>query len=152
VVVTLREGVELVIVAARAGQRQAQKGFSGGIYSVGQPFVAELGSVQRGFMIGRSDGVKARTDPRVEMLQLFRRDLVTTSELQVVRPEFVARDLLLDEPVVRLIGLERLNDVVAVPPGIAVVHVRLEAARIGIPHDIQPVPSLGVRGPVLFPP
>ena len=65
----------------------------------------------------------------------------------VGRPvDFVPSDLLLDEPVEGLILIKRGNDVVAVPPGVGSVVVLLEAVRVRVARDVEPVatPTLPV--------
>ena len=60
--------------------------------------------------------------------------------------ELVARDLLADELVVRLVGVEGVDDVVAVAPGVGPVVVLLEPAGVRVARHVQPVaaPALAV--------
>ena len=60
--------------------------------------------------------------------------------------EFVAGDLLGQKHVVRLVAVERADDVVAIPPDVRPVVVVLVAVGIGVACDIQPVtaPTLAV--------
>jgi hypothetical protein len=53
----------------------------------------------------------------------------------VVRPavHLVAGDLLDQKSIVRLVLVERLDDVVAVPPCVRAMHVVLESRRVGVP-------------------
>jgi hypothetical protein len=53
--------------------------------------------------------------------------------------EFVAGDLLADEPVVGEIGVEGAHDVIAVAPGVAALVVVGETAAVGVAHDVEPV-------------
>ena len=55
--------------------------------------------------------------------------------------QLVAGQLLADELVVRLVGVERANDVVAIPPDERLGIVALEAVRLGIAHQVEPVPA-----------
>ena len=60
---------------------------------------------------------------------------------RVVWIDLVPSQLLHHKPVVRLVAVERLNDVVAVTPRIRAVGVLLVPIRLGIPHQIEPGPS-----------
>ena len=53
--------------------------------------------------------------------------------------EDVAGELLPDEPVVGLVFVERLNDVVAIAPGVPVDDVVVHAVAVGVAGHIQPV-------------
>src|SRR5262245_21849403 len=55
--------------------------------------------------------------------------------------EQVARDLLAEELVVGLVGIEGVDDPVAVSPGLGVDEVPLLARALGVPGDVQPVPA-----------
>ena len=52
----------------------------------------------------------------------------------------ISRKLFVEEPIDRLIRIDRRNDIVAVPPGIDVNEVFIHAVRIRIACNIQPVP------------
>ena len=58
----------------------------------------------------------------------------------------VTGDLLADEAVIRRVVIERLDHVVAIRPGVRTLGVDLEAVRVRVTHDIQPVlrPALAV--------
>ena len=60
--------------------------------------------------------------------------------------ELIAGDLFPDELVIRLVVVERLDDVVSIAPRVGTVAVVLEAARVCIARDIEPVapPPLAV--------
>ena len=62
------------------------------------------------------------------------------------RPQFIAGNLLFDEPVVRLLTIERVCDVIAIAPGLYALAIGFVAVRVGIAHHIQPFerPSLAV--------
>ena len=64
------------------------------------------------------------------------------------RRQQVACDLLLKELGVREVGIECLDDVVAVAPGVELVVVELVTVGFGPAHEIQPVtaPPLSVVG------
>ena len=53
--------------------------------------------------------------------------------------ELVTRDLFPDEPVVRLVAVERIDDVVAVAPCMRHVRVALVAGGVGITCEVEPV-------------
>ena len=53
--------------------------------------------------------------------------------------ELVAGDLLADEQVVRLVAVERVDDVVAVAPRVRHVGVALVARGVGVPRQVEPV-------------
>src|SRR2546423_716856 len=61
--------------------------------------------------------------------------------LVVLRRHQVPRELLLDEHVVGLVGVERGDHVVPVPPRLGVVEVDRLAGRLGEPGDVEPVPA-----------
>ena len=65
---------------------------------------------------------------------------------EVVRVEFVARELLGQESVVRLVGVEAVNDIVAIAPGVMAHEVHLKAVRVGVSGEVQPMapPTLPV--------
>src|SRR6185295_17365030 len=55
--------------------------------------------------------------------------------------ELVPGELLLKELIVRLVLVERANHVVAIAPRVGPIVVLLEAARIGVTRDVQPMPA-----------
>ena len=101
VVVGLQDRIELVIVAAGAAVGQAHEDRARRIGDVVEDLLPALQQVARIALI-RIVAVEARRDAR----------------LRIVRPQLVARDLLLDEAVVRLVGIERLDHVIAISPRI----------------------------------
>src|SRR5262249_53788695 len=58
----------------------------------------------------------------------------------------VARELLFDKAVVRLIGVERVHKVIAVAPRFGTVTIKLEAIGIGVTCKVHPVtrPALAI--------
>jgi hypothetical protein len=48
--------------------------------------------------------------------------------------------LLGDEPIKRLVGIERVDDVVAMSPSVGERRVPTLADAVGIPHDVEPMP------------
>ena len=66
---------------------------------------------------------------------------VATVASRIVRPQHVARELLLHEARVRLVLVERADHVIAIGPGIAPRLVLVVAVRFAVVHHIQPVAS-----------
>ena len=122
VVVLLRDGIEHVIMATRAANRQAHEGFRGGLEHVVEPFELGGARVVR-FVIPDAEPVKTGGDQAV---------IVHVRQL-------VAGDLLHHEPVVRLVLVERADDVVAVFPDKRFFIVALVAVGLGEAHDVEPV-------------
>ena len=58
-----------------------------------------------------------------------------------IGPELIARNLFLEEAVVRFILLKRFHDVIAIAPRMRTVAIGLETVGIGITHDIEPLES-----------
>src|SRR2546427_219893 len=58
----------------------------------------------------------------------------------LVGPKFVAGDLFADEAVVRLVIVERFDDVIAITPGIGSRLVGFEPFAFGVARQIQPMP------------
>ena len=55
--------------------------------------------------------------------------------------ELIARDLFLNELVVRFVFIEGADDVIAISPGIVAIAIVLKASGIGVANHIQPVPA-----------
>ena len=53
----------------------------------------------------------------------------------------IAGDLFADEIVIGLIFVKRAHHIIAIAPGIGPIEVMLEALRIGIARNVEPVPS-----------
>ena len=123
VVITLRDGIELVIVAAGAADGHPQKRRASRAHHVVE-FIGTL--IGREGWIGRGHPVCGAPH------QKSRGGIGATG---------VAADLFPDELVVGLVGVERLDHPVAVGPGIGAGRVDLEAIALGKPHHIKPVPG-----------
>ena len=119
-----------MVVAARAVDRQPQEAPSGRGNEIVQILVPPLRVV-----------LLAKGHPRAGAQEAGRNQGFLGLPF-----ELVAGDLLLQERVVGFVLIERADHVVAIAPGVGAVVVLLEAARIGVPGDIQPVaaPSLAV--------
>ena len=127
VVVLQPDRIELVVVTPDTAERHAEKG----------------GADLRDLLVG---------DVPVE-LQLVDADDLHVAEHEEARGhtvrgrdgripggQKVARDLLADESVVGLVGIEGVDDVVAIPPGVLGKHVVRGAHLVGIAGEIEPVP------------
>ena len=129
VVVGLQDRVELVVVALRAAVGQTQEDAAHRVRDVQQDFLPPLHQ-DRGVRLVRVMAIESGPDPG----------------LGAARPKLVARDLFLDEAVVRLVGVERVDDVVAIAPSVRAGLVRLEAFAFREARQIEPVtgPCLAV--------
>ena len=124
VVVGLAEGVELVIVTARAADGHAEERGADDVGHLGEDFVVGTGDVLiAGVFAQRTEAVEAAGHEHGGIL----------------RVDFVAGELLFDEVGVRLVGVEALDHVIAIAPGVGPVHVVLIAVGLGEAHDIEPV-------------
>ena len=121
VVIGLRHWVELMIVAPRAANRQAEKRAARRAHHVVQ-FIRAL----------------RRRQHRVRAFYLVPRPAHQKTHGGVLA-EKVARELLEDEALVRLVLVQRADDIVAIPPGGRARLVHLEAVGFGEAHDIQPM-------------
>src|SRR5437899_7805618 len=61
--------------------------------------------------------------------------------LRVVSVKLIAGELLDDEAIERLIGVEAANDVIAIAPGIWPLKIIREAGRVGVANHIEPMPG-----------
>jgi len=59
----------------------------------------------------------------------------------IARARLIAGELLQNEPRIRLIGVERTNNVIAVAPRLGTVSILLVAVRFGVAHQVEPVPG-----------
>ena len=136
VIVAVRDRVELVGVAAGTLQRQPHHGRAQDVDLVGdhlEPVGEEAGDVRPGRVGGH-----AQEAGRDQVVVDLRRDLRRV----LVVGQFVAGDLFEEEPVVRLVGVERPDDVVAIALGVRPGQVLLALPlRVGIAGQVEPVPS-----------
>ncbi len=129
-VIQARDGIEFMIVAARAVNREALEALDGRAHHVVHVVVAvrrvirfaEANSRTYAVIRGRNQAVGSR------LVQL------------------IASQLLDDELVVGLVFVEGLDDVVAIAPGILYRDIEFEARAIRVAYDIQPVapPALAI--------
>ena len=123
IVVRLRDGVCLVIVAAGAVDRRAEERLRRGRDDVVKLVEARLLLVRR-LIVPEAETVVARRDDRVRGQRL----------------ELVTGDLLLNEPVVGLVRVEGADHVVAVAPSLRLRAIALVAVRLGVADEVEPVP------------
>ena len=119
--VDLGNGVELMVVAAGAPNRQAKEGGTGDPYHVGQ-FVGPLLLPEQRIFAAH--------------------DILGASHQKTgggVLAQGVPGNLLEHELVVGLVLVECPNDIVAVVVGIGPLVVGLEAGAVGIAYDVQPM-------------
>ena len=118
-----------MIMATRAANRQAHESFRRGLEHVVERFELGGARVVR-FVIPDAESIKTGGDQAV---------IVHVRQL-------VAGDLLHHEPVVRLVLVERADDVVAVFPDKRFFIVALVAVGLGEAHDVEPMaaPALAV--------
>ena len=122
VVVFLGDGVEFMIVAAGAAYGHAEEAVGGGDDEVVEFVKAGLFVFD---IVFRAEAEEAGGDPGVG----------------VVRVEFVAGELFLQETIEGFVGVEGVDDVVAIAEGVVAVAVELVAAGVGIADDVEPVAS-----------
>ena len=122
VVVLLRDGVELVVVALRALDREAEHAFADGVHAVEHRLHAELLGIDRAFLVDLGIAEEARGDAFI---------LAGLGQL-------VARDLLDDELVVGQVAVEGVDDPVAVEPDETRL-VLLVAVGVGVARRIEPM-------------
>ena len=127
-IVILREDrIELVIVAARAGDRQAHEGLGGCVDLLVDDVIDGLHSIllrQRPGAQGEESGGdnSALVDPA-----------------RLVRRQQIAGNLFDEKSIEGRVFVKRLHDVIAIAPGIRKNVVFVHAGRVGVARDIEPV-------------
>ncbi len=122
VIIRLRDGIELVVVAARAANGQPEECAARGAHDVVQ-FVGAL----------------IRRQHRVRTFHLVPR-AADEKPSRFIHAERIPGELFHDESVVGLVLVERANDVIAIRPGIRARLVHFEPVDFGEPHHIEPMP------------
>ena len=122
VVILLQDRVELVVVALRALDRQAQHAFADGVHAVEHRLHAELLRVGAAFFVDHR--VAEKTGGNNLILRCVRK--------------LVARELLGDELIVRQVAVECVHHPVAIERHVARL-VFLEAVRVRITRRIEPL-------------
>ena len=122
----LEDGVELVIVATCAVHGEAKKGLADVGCYLGEDFLA--------------------ADVRVNIArdQVLRTGAKIACGDQGFRAgggDFVACQLFANKTVVGLVGIEGVDDVVAVAPGMGSFFIQFEAVGVGITDDVEPFQS-----------
>ena len=127
----LAEGVELVIVALRTTNRDAEQGAADGAGHFIKDHVASLGE-------------------QIDVRHVLPRKQKPSGDggLRIVWVQQVTGDLLLDELVVREVGIEGVDDPVAITPSVGPDLVMLKAVRLRETREVEPVlrPMLAVSG------
>ena len=138
VIVLGRDRVELVVVAAGAGDRQAEERLRQHVDLVVDATHPLLAHVHR------------RVRPLAQEEESGAEDRLVRAVGGVPPGVFheVARDVLDDEAVIGHVGVERPDDVIAIGVGADDVVVELVPGRLGVPHQVEPVPppALAVVG------
>ena len=131
VVIARRNGIELVVVAARAVDGETLECAHRGHHHVVAVVVA------RDESIGLGDGQLDVADeiPRPGGDETQRR-----SKFWLIRKKRVRRQLLLHESRIGFVAVERVDDVVAIRPGIQAGLVLVVAMRLAEVNRVQPVP------------
>ncbi len=122
----LGDGIELVVVAARAGGGDTEKGLRHGV----------------DLLIGEIEGELARigfVDALGSQRQKPGGDELFGALRVIFRGQQIARQLLAQELVIGLVLVERLDDVVAIPPGVRKGEVDVLARALRVACHVQPV-------------
>ena len=132
VIIAHRHGVELVVVTPRTAERDPQVRAA---HRVDRVLERQVPQVIRTRSVSAGEGQKpGRHDPLGILVG------------RPARGQKVAGDLLTHELVVRLVGVERVDDVIAIQIRFGNRIVGVVAARVGISRDIHPIaaPALAV--------
>ena len=129
IVVFLGNRIEHVVVAAGAAEREPEERRAGRADHFIH-FVPRRCILVIGLIVPDTQSIEARGDDR------FGSGLV----------KFVAGQLLGDEPVVGLVGVKRIDDVIAVAPRFRLFRVSFVAVGLSKPRDVEPMsaPALAV--------
>ena len=138
VILLLRDRVEFVVVAPSAVYRQALKSRHGSRHHVVAIVRAGDLLVERPF---------PQLDVPDEVPGAGRDETRRHDGLRVVGVQDITRQLLGDEAVVRLVGIECGDDVIAIRPGIRTRLVFVVAVRFAEMHHVEPVPSPALAVP-----
>ncbi len=125
VVVALRDGVELVVVAAGAGNGQAEEGFRKDVHLVVEAFAFVLADVDGAVGFLSQEGPSGGEDGFVR----------TGVGVQAGR-EKIAGDVFGDETVVGQVGVEGADDVVAILARVGYGVIELMTPAFGVPDEV----------------
>ena len=132
VIIPLRDGVELVIVALGAGDGRRLEGAGEGVDLVVQHLLVD--AVEH-------SAVAVTVFAELEEHRADQRFVDSIGSIDPRRIQQVACNLLADKLIVRNIRVERADQVVAIPPGAFGRDVPFIAVRIAIANDVHPVPG-----------
>ena len=129
VIVTRRQRIKLVVVAFRAAERHRQECLTDAVHQIVQISLPSN-------VLGDHRGA-----PRPHPQEADR-----DQHLGVIWSEFISRDLFADELIVRLVSVERTDDVVAVSPRIRTLVIVRITRRVRIASYVQPMlpPALAI--------
>ena len=120
-VVLLQNWIELVIVTPRALYAHAEEHIRRHVGHI----VEDVAPLQLHVALVVLVNPVAQKHRRRVSLALARRNLIT-------------RQLLVNEPRVRFVGIEGSDDIIAIPPSLRPERIRAKAVRIRIAHKVQP--------------
>ena len=131
----LRDRVELMSVAAGTLNCQPENRRAENLHFIGDDFQTVRHEVRD---VGkRPIGCRPQKTCRDQAVVNLRRDLLRVFVIH----QLVAGDLFLQKPVVRLVGIERADDVIAVPPDVRPHAILvLSPLRIRVAGRVEPVP------------
>ena len=117
-------------MAAGAADRQSEEGRAGGVHDVGQLILTLH---------------ESQVDVRAFDEVISPGDEESRSG---IHSESIASNLLPDELIIRLVVIQRLDDIVAIRIGVLPIAVRLESVGFGEAGDVQPVsaPAFTIAG------
>ena len=124
VVVFLEDRIELVIVAAGTADAQAKENVAG---HVGEVVLDRM-------PLFHDVALVVFVDPEPEEARGHHQG-------RIARRDLVAGKLLGDETVVGHVVVQGADDVVAIAPGLGTIGVRAVAVRLGVAHQVEPVPG-----------
>ena len=129
VILLLRDGIELVVVAACAIHRHGHRG--------GERLRGHVVEIER--TRGAFEHVALRFHLAHKIPRTCGEKAGSDDALRIIRRDDIARDLLAKELVVGLVGVQRIDDVVAIAPRIRAEFVALKAVRVRVMRDVEPV-------------
>ena len=135
VVIGLRNGVELVVVATGASDAQPEEGGARRAQHVVEVVEFRRGGVIR-LIVPDVQSVEASSDETGSPFRCEGR-----FGLEGRFGQFVTRELFSHELIVGLVAVEAVDDVVAVTPGVRLRSVALVPVALGIADQIQPMSS-----------
>ncbi len=122
VIIAMQNRVEFMVVTFRASECQSQKCGADGICDVLQNVLPPLHEVSR-----------------IPFIRIVTAERRRHASLWIVRPHLVASDLLLHEPVVGFVLVQRFNDIIAIAPDIGSIFVGAEAVAFRVTRRVQPM-------------